>query len=579
VSARSFWRRHVFSTDHKVIGVQYAVSGLLFLLFGFCLVLLIRWQLAYPGRAMPVIGGWFSGDRVAGGAMLPGFYNELGAMHGTIMVFLGVVPILVGGFGNYLLPLQIGAADMAFPRLNMASFWVFLSGGLLLCSSFLLPGGAAQSGWTSYPPLAVIAPHVGQDVWIVGMVFIITSSLLGAVNFIVTTVQLRAPGMHMFRMPYFVWTQLVTAFILLLSFPPLEAAGVLMLADRLLGTSFYLPAGLLISGRPLPVSGGGSPILWQHLFWFLGHPEVYVMLLPALGIVCDILATNSRKPLYGYRGLVYSVVAVGLVSFVVWAHHMYATDMGLGLTTFFQFTTMVISLPSALIVLSMMASLWGGSLRFPVAMLFALAFLFMFGIGGLTGLPLGLAGSDLHLHDTYYVVGHFHYVVAGGILFGIFAGIYHWYPKVTGRCLSVTLGRLHFAATLVAMNAIFFPMFIQGFAGVSRRLFDPTQYAHARAVQPTNVFITWAAGLLFLGQLPFIWSFFASLFAGERAGDNPWQATTLEWATTSPPPEGNFAVTPRVHHGPYEYSRPDMDQDYLPQNVESAAGPEATAPA
>ena len=408
-------------------------------------MMVMRWQLAYPGSPIPLIGGWLGDERAPGGIMLPEFYNQLGAMHGTIMVFMGVVPLAVGGFGNFVLPLQIGAPDMAFPRLNMLSYWSFFLGGVVMIASFFVPGGAANSGWTSYAPLSVIAT-TGQTMWLVGMIFLITSSLLGSVNFIVTTIQLRAPGLSFMRLPFFVWAQLVTAFLLLLAFPPLEAAGVLQLMDRVAGTSFFLPSGLVVSDVPLEVSGGGSPLLWQHLFWFLAHPEVYVLILPAMGIVADIIANNTRKPIWGYRVMVISVVFLGFLSFVVWAHHMFMTGMGTTMSSFFQTTTMIISIPSVVILSALFISLYGGSIRFTTPMLFALAFLPMFGIGGLTGLPLGLSAPDIHLHDTFYVIGHFHYVVAPGTLLALFGGIYYWFPKATGRKMNDLLGRIHFGA-------------------------------------------------------------------------------------------------------------------------------------
>jgi cytochrome c oxidase subunit 1 len=564
--ALPFWRKYIFSVDHKVIGVQYAVTGLLFLVFGFALIMLIRWQLAYPGQPLPVLGNLFSEKMMVGGIMLPEFYNQLGAMHGTIMVFLGVVPLAVGGFGNYLVPLQIGAPDMAFPKLNMASYWFYFTGGIVMLGSFFLPEGAAQSGWTSYPPLANIASP-GQTFWLLGMVFLITSSLLGSVNFIVTIAQLRADGMSFFRLPFFVWSQFITSFLLLLAFPPLEAAGVLQLMDRLAGTSFFMPSGLVVAGKQLAVSGGGNPILWQHLFWFLAHPEVYVLILPAMGIVGEILACNTRKPIYGYRSMVYSVIAIGFLSFVVWAHHMFLTGMGTKMSGFFQITTMMISVPSVIILTALALSLWGGSIRFNTPMLFAIAFLPMFGIGGLTGLPLGLAASDVHLHDTYYVIGHFHYVVAPGTIFALFAGIYHWFPKVTGRKMSEVLGKIHFFFSFIFINGVFMPMFLQGLAGVSRRLYDPTQYAHAGSTQPLNVFISISAWLLALAQIPFILNFFGSLIFGKKVDRNPWESTTLEWAAPSPPPHGNFETVPAVYRGPYEYSVPGQAHDFWPQHM------------
>jgi cytochrome c oxidase subunit 1 len=562
-----FWKKYIFSSDHKIIGLQYMITSLLFLLFGFALMMLMRWQLAYPEQAIPLIGKFLGENRAPGGVMLPDFYNELGAMHGTIMVFLGVVPLGVAAFGNLIVPLQIGAPDMAFPRINMASYWIFLVGGIIMLASFFLPGGAANSGWTAYPPLADIAT-VGQTAWIIGMVFIITSSLLGAVNFLTTIIQMRAPGMTLMRMPFFVWAQFITAILLLLAFPPLEAAGVLQLMDRVAGTSFFLPSGLIVSGQPLEVSGGGSVLLWQHLFWFLGHPEVYVILLPAIGIVTEVLANNIRKPIWGYKTMVYSLIFLGFMSFIVWAHHMYITGMGTAISAFFQATTMIISIPSVIILTCLAISLWGGSIRFNTPMLFTLAFIPMFAIGGLTGLPLGLASPDIYLHDTYYVIGHFHYVVAPGVIFGLFAGIYYWFPKFTGRKLSEFLGHLHFWPTLICMNLIFMPMMIQGLAGMSRRLYDGgQQYAHAQGVLHWNVFISMAAWTLALAQIPFIINLIWNLFKGKKVeSDNPWEATTLEWQTPTPPGHGNFKTLPTVYRGPYEYSVPGAKKDFTPQN-------------
>jgi cytochrome c oxidase subunit 1 len=461
---------------------------------------------------------------------------------------------------------------MAFPRLNMASYWSFFVGGVVMLASFFVEGGAAQAGWTSYPPLSghpAFTPYWGQVFWLVGMIFLITSSLLGSVNFIVTIVQLRADGLSFMRFPFFVWAQLITAFLLLLAFPPLEAAGILQLMDRVAGTSFFLPSGLIASGTPVPVTGGGSALLWQHLFWFLAHPEVYVLILPAMGIVAEIIANNTRKPLFGYKPMVYSAIFLGFMSFIVWAHHMFLTGMGTAISAFFQTTTMIISVPSVIILTSLFISLWGASIRLTTPMLFALGFLPMFGIGGLTGLPLGLSASDIHLHDTYYVIGHFHYVVAPGTLLALFGGIYYWFPKITGRRLHDGLGKTHFVGTFLCMNGVFMPMFVQGLAGVSRRLFDGgASYAHAQPYLHWNVFMSYSAfGLLFF-QLFFIVNFFWSLFAGKKTAANEWQATTLEWSAAPSPPvaHGNFPSVPVVHRGPYEYSVPGHERDFTPQN-------------
>ena len=570
-----FWRKYVFSLDHKVIGIQYTITSLLFLLFGFTLMMIMRWQLAYPGKAIPLIGQWLGQDRAPMGLMLPEFYNQLGAMHGTIMVFLGVVPLAVGGFGNFVMPLQIGAPDMAFPKLNMMSYWVYFIGGVTMLASFYQHGGAAQSGWTSYPPLSVISN--GQTMWLIGMIFLITSSLLGSVNFIVTIVQLRAKGLSWMRLPFFVWAQFVTSFLLLLAFPPLEAAGVLQLMDRLAGTSFFMPSGLVISGKVLTIAGEGNPLLWQHLFWFLAHPEVYVLILPAMGIVAEVIANNTRKPLWGYKALVYSVTFLGFMSFIVWAHHMFMTGMGTTMSAFFQTTTMIISIPSVVILTALLLSLWGASIRFTTPMLFALAFLPMFGIGGLTGLPLGLAPSDIHLHDTYYVIGHFHYVVAPGTIFALFAGIYYWFPKATGRKMNDMLGAIHFWGSFICINIVFMPMFAQGLAGMNRRMYDGgQQYAHNQVILGSilghqisplklNIVIGMAAWTLGLFQLPFIINFFSSIKWGQKVGNNPWDATTLEWSAPSPPGHGNFLTEPIVYRGPYEYSVPGAAKDFSPQ--------------
>jgi len=587
-----FWSGYVFSTDHKIIGIQYGFTALCFMLFGFFLMLLMRWQIAHPAKAVPLIGWLLEkilGQPAANGIISPDLYNSFGAMHGTIMVFLGIVPLAFAAFGNYVVPLMIGAVDMAFPRVNMASYQAYFLGGLVMFISFFIPGGAAQAGWTSYSPLATSIPTHGQLFWILGMVLLITSSLLGAVNFIATIIQLRAPGMTWLRMPFFVWAQFITAFILLLAFPPLEAAAVMQLMDNVAHTSFFLPTGLAVGGQLAHVSGGGSPLLWQHLFWFLGHPEVYVLILPAMGIICEVIANNTRKPIWGYKSLVYSVLAIGFLSFIVWAHHMYLTGMGTKISAFFQATTMIISIPSVIILTCFFISLWGGAIRFNTPMLFALAFLPMFGIGGLTGLPLGFNESDIHLHDTYYVIAHFHYVVAPGTIFALFAGIYYWFPKMTGRMMNEFWGRVHFWGSFIFMNLVFQPMFAQGMAGMLRRMADGganySAAVNARNgmevigglspfIMSLHTWILWAAICLGIAQIPFIINLFWSIRRGEKIkNDNPWDATTLEWQTPTPPPHGNFDHAIEIHRGPYEYSVPGHPTDFTPQNEPDIATP------
>ncbi|MDX6766841.1 MAG: cbb3-type cytochrome c oxidase subunit I [Candidatus Methylacidiphilales bacterium] len=606
-----FWQKYIFSTDHKVIGIQYGITALVFLFFGFSLMMAMRWSIAHPGEPIPVFGFLIklllgsdnASAQFANNIMTGTLYNSFGAMHGTIMVFLAVVPLAFGAYGNYVTPLQVGAPDMAFPRLNMVSYHTYWPGGLIMLISFFVPGGAAKSGWTSYSPLASIADHGqgiwhifnGQTLWLLGMVMLITSSLFGSVNLIVTIVQLRVKGLTWFRLPFFTWAQFITAFLLLLAFPPLESAGIMQLMDRLAGTSFFLPSGLYVGGQALEVSGGGSPLLWQHLFWFLAHPEVYVLILPAVGIVAEIIACNTRKPLWGYKSLVFAALFLGFISFSVWAHHMYLTGMGTKVSTFFQLTTVIISIPSVIILTALMISLWGGSIRFNSAMLFATAFLPMFGLGGLTGIPLAFNALDLYLHDTYYVIGHFHYVVAPGTIFALFAGIYHWYPKFSGRMMSEFLGKLHFWPSFVCMNLIFLPMFIQGMAGMHRRWYDGgASYELSQAFIPLfqplipvfnafleafgknpiegiraidlNLVMSWGAWLLALAQVPFIINVLGAWIFGRKAGDNPWGCTTLEWATPTPPPHGNFLKEPVVYRGPYEYSVPGADKDFTPQD-------------
>ena len=543
----SLWRTYIFSTDHKMIGRQYLFLGLFMALVGGFLAYVMRWQLAFPDTAVPGFG--FVG---------PETYNVLVTMHGTTMVFFVAMPILLGAFGNFLIPLMIGARDMAFPRLNMLSFWTLAVGSLILLSSFVVPGGAASAGWTGYPPLSARPIYTGVtwglNLWLLAHAIEFASFLMGGVNFLTTAITMRAPGMTFFRLPLVIWQQLTAAILFLLSVGPLIAATVMLLMDRIAGTSFFVP------------SGGGDPLLWQHLFWFFGHPEVYVVMLPAVGFVAEVLPVFSRKPLFGYRWIIYSTITAGILSFMVWAHHMFLSGMDPRLAMPFSLTTILISVPFAILVFAMIATLWGGSIQFATPMLYALGFVAMFIVGGLTGIFNGSAPANIQVHATYFVVGHFHYTLLSGIFFGGFTGIYFWFPKMFGRMMNERLGKTHFWLTLIFFNATFFPMHLVGLGGMMRRIANPLQYEFLQSLQPINVFITISAIGLALSQLVFLLNVGWSLVAGRKAERNPWQATTLEWATPSPPPHGNFDALPVVYRGPYEYSSPEASEDWLPQD-------------
>ena len=537
----------IFSTDHKVIAKQYLSVGLFWAITGGLTAYMIRWQLAYPETEVP---GW--------GFIAPDFYNMLVTMHGTIMVFFVAMPILLAAFGNFLIPLMIGAQDMAFPRLNMLSFWVFALASLVLLSSFFVPGGAASAGWTGYPPLSAKAAYTGVNwglnLWLLALALEFASFLMGGVNFLTTAINLRAPGMTFFRLPLVVWMQLTAAVIFMLSVGPLIAGAVMLLMDRVVGTTFFLP------------EGGGQPLLWQHLFWFFGHPEVYVILLPGLGLVLEILPVFSRKPIFGYRAIIYSTIVAGMLSFVVWAHHQFLSGMDPRLAMPFSITTIIISVPFALIVFAMIATLWRASISFPTPMLFAIGTLSIFIIGGLTGIFNGSAPVDIYIHDTYFVVAHFHYTLFSATFFAGFAGLYFWFPKMFGRMTNEALGRIHFWLTFIFFNAVFIPMHFVGLGGMMRRIANPMQYDFLQPLQPINVFITVAAIFLLLSQIPFVINFLWSLFRGRVAERNPWQANTLEWSAPSPPPHGNFEAVPVVYRSPYEYSSPEVSEDWLPQD-------------
>ena len=555
-----FWRRYVFSTDHKVIGRQFLFLGLGFLAVGGIMAMLIRWQLARPGDPVPVVGRLFFHS--AGGVISPPAYTALFTMHGTIMIFFAVTPILIGGFGNFLLPLLIGARDMAFPRLNMASYWTMAAATGVLCASFFVPLGPPQAGWTAYATLstALGAPGVGQTLWVIAIYLNGASSVMGAVNYITTVLRLRAPGMTYLRLPLTVWGLFLTSILNALFVPVLGAAMVLLLFDRLFGTQFF-------TAGTTP-GAGGDPILYQHLFWLFGHPEVYILILPAWGIVGDLLSFFARKPAFGYRVTVGALVGVVVLSAVVYGHHMFTTGLSPLLGESFMVLTMIISVPTALLVLNWLGTLWRGAIRFSVPMLFCLGMVFTFGVGGLTGLYLADVVADMYLHDTYFVVGHFHLIMAAALLLSLFAAVYFWYPKMFGRMLGERLGRWHFWLTFVPLNLVFMGQLVIGLEGMQRRLYDPSVYEVWRRLAPLNRSISHAAYLLGAAQLLFVWNFFVSLRRGRTAPANPWEVGTLEWSVPSPPPHHNFDTIPVVVRGPHELADPaarPLGRDWLSQ--------------
>ena len=554
---RSFVRRYIFSTDHKIIGIQFLLMSLLFLLVGGVLAMLMRWQLGFPGQELPV-GGMFPEGMVANGIVLPEFYDALVTMHGTFMVFFAIMPLLVGVFGNYLIPLKIGAPDMAFPRINMASFWLAVPAGVLMVAGFFVEGGAAAAGWTSYAPLSASPEHSGvsggQILWCISLIVLGLSSILGSFNYITTIINMRAPGMNWFRLPLSIWSLFITAILVLLAIPVLSGAVIMLLFDQTIGTTFFLPPK------------GGQPLLWQHLFWFFGHPEVYILILPAMGMASDIIANGSRKPIFGYVSMVLAIMAIGVLGWGVWGHHMFMSGMNPTLGTGFMISTMLIAVPSAIKVFNWLGTMWEGNIRFHVPMLHSIAFVSMFVIGGLSGVFLASTPVDIYVHDTYFVVAHLHYVLFGGSLFAIFGAITFWYPKMFGRMMSPFWGRVHFWLTFVFYNLVFFPMHQLGLRGHMRRLYDPNQYEYLRPLLPTNRFISICAFLLFATQLIFAANFIVSWFKGRRAPANPWEDNGLEWTVPSPPPHGNFAVTPTVYRGPYEFASPLVAEDFLPQD-------------
>ncbi len=549
----SFWSKYVFSFDHKVIGKQFLWFGIFWLLVGGLMALLIRWTLAYPGVPFPVIGSLLFPH--TGGVVPPDTYAMLFTMHGTIMIFFAITPILIGAFGNFCIPLMIGARDMIFPTLNMLSFWFSMASGVLLLASLCLPLGAAAGGWTSYPTLStnIGQPGAGQTLWLLSLFLFGVSSTMGAVNYITTVITLRAPGMDYFKMPLTVWGLWLTA-ILNAVFVPVLGAGLLLLTfDRVFGTTFFLAGAAATSGK-------GDPVLFQHVFWIFGHPEVYILILPAWGIVSDLLSFFSRKPAFGYKMTALSLTAITVLSTLVYGHHMYTTQMSPLLTQSFMTLTMLISIPSAIFFANWLGTLWKGLIRFDSPMLFSLGVVFVFGLGGLTGLYLASTSIDLYLHDTYFVVGHFHYTMAASVLLGGFAGTYFWFPKMFGRMMDERLAKIHFWATMIPLNGIFTGMMMMGYAGMHRRLYNPFIYEFMAKLMPINKFVTYSAVAMGLAQVFFLINFFKTIFGKNvpQAEQNPWQVGTLEWEIPSPAPHYNFKEIPHVKCGPHELGNPNL---------------------
>lgn len=566
---QSFFSTYIWSEDHKMIGKQFMFTALLMYAVGGLLALGVRGQLGWPetaGKFINPIFGW-SGDKVPGEG-----YNMLFTMHASVMIFLVIIPMLNGAFANYVVPLQIGARDMAFPFLNALSYWTYIVGLLVLVSSFFVEGGAGQGGWTSYPPLAEKqwSPGLGQTLWLNGAFLAGASSIMGAVNYITTIVKMRAPGMTFFRMPMTTWAIFITAILQLFATPVLGSALLMQTTDRVFGSSFFLPEGLAISGVAVAgAAGGGQVLMWQHIFWFYSHPAVYIMILPAMGIVSDVISCFARKPIFGYKPMIYSIGAIAGLGFVVWGHHMFSSGMNPFLAMTFMVSTMFIALPSAVKTFNWLGTLWGGQITFSTAMLNALSFVTMFVIGGLSGIFCAATSVDMHIHDTYFIVGHIHYVLFGGTTFGIFAGITYWFPKMFGRHMNEGLGKLHWFITFVAFNCVFFPMHILGSQGMMRRVADPYSYEYLKPMQGMNQFMSISAFVLGGAQLIFLVNMLWSMRKGKKAeSDNPWKSNSLEWQTPTPPPHGNFpGPVPTVYRGPYEYSSPQVAEDYLPQTT------------
>ena len=566
-----FTRKWIFSVDHKVIGIQYYFLALFSVFLGMGLSVLMRIHLVWPNAQLP---SWLW---PGGGQMTSEEYLALMTMHGSIMVFMVLTTAPQSGFGNFILPIQIGAADMAFPVLNMLSFWVTFLSLIVLGAAFFVEGGAPISGWTAYPPLSALGQiagpgqGTGQTLWVIGVGIFCIAALLGALNFITTTLDLRAKGMTLSRMPLTVWAWLITAILSLLSFGVLLAACILLLLDRTAGTSFFIPGGLVLTDTPVTDHKGGSPLLWQHLFWFFGHPEVYIAILPGMGVASHILSTFARKPVFGYKAMVAAMSSIGFLGFMVWGHHMFMSGLSPYSAFAFSLLTMAIGVPSAIKTFNWLGTLWGGKIQFNTSMLFALGFVSLFVTGGLSGLFLAQPSIDLYMHDTYFGVAHFHLIMGVAAIFGIFTASYFWFPKMFGRMLNETIGKIHFWITFAGVYAIFMPMHFLGLAGHPRRYADTTGVNYLGPLDEVHYFITIAALITIAAQFLFVINFFYSLKAGQKASENPWNATTLEWSVASPPPFDNFGgQEPVVYRGAYEYGVPDAADDYVPQHLAPA---------
>lgn len=576
----SFISTYVFSTDHKMIGKQFLITTLLMLMVGGALALGVRWQLAFRWEAMPLFGSLFPAQ---GGQIPPEFYTMLVTMHASVMIFLVIIPILAGAFGNFLIPLMIGADDMAFPILNMLSYWFMWPAIFCFGMSFLQAGYGAAGGWTSYPLLSALAeaaPGSGaaQTWWLFGLTFVGFSSMMGSINYMTTIINMRAPGMTLFRMPLTIWGMFITAILQSFALPVLTAAGFMLVADRMLGTCFFIPSGIVVNDTD-PTVGGGQPLLWQHLFWFYSHPAVYIMLLPAMGMVSDMLACMSRKPIFGYKPMVYSMAAIAGLGFIVWGHHMFTSGMNPALGMTFMVSTVMIALPSAVKVFNWIGTMWGGRLVFNTVMLNCIAFVSMFIVGGLSGIFMAAVPVDIYIHDTYFIVAHFHYVLFGATLFGCFAGIVFWFPKMYGRMMNEKLGKLHFFLTFIGFNGTFFPMHLLGVSGMPRRYADPYLHPYLEHLLPMNQFMTCCAILMGFSQFILLFNFFYSRHFGPKCGRNPWNANGLEWTAPSPPGHGNFESVPICYRGPYEYSDPKHSEDFWLQTDPPAKRGEGPATA